>query len=155
MRLCASQGIVCRTLRCVLSIKSSGAKRTEGLSSATALQAYKYEYISLPGLPVACIGKIYYLFKGPYFHSSLLAGMLIRSCITLAEETQVTAELLNAEARPPALRAVYCSRRRGLVTAMTSLHIRPVRSEAAFLLRCKCLVCHCFANARTFAQNSK
>lgn len=153
--LCASRGIVCRTLRCVLSIKSNGAKRTEGLSSATALQAYKYEYISLPGLPVACIGKIYYLFKGPYFHSSLLAGMLIRSCITLAEETQMTAELPNAKARPPVLTAVYCSRRRAWVAAMTPLHIRPVRSEAAFLLRCKCLVCRCLANARAFAQNSK
>lgn len=99
-------------------LKRSEAKQTEGLSPATALQAYKYEYISHAGLPVACIGKIYYLFKGPYFHSSLLAGMLIRSCITLAEETPVT-----AKARPPALRAVYCSRRRGWVTAMTSLHI--------------------------------
>lgn len=89
---------VCRTLKCILSIKSSGAKHTEGLSSATALQAYKYEYISHPGLPVACIGKIYYLFKGPYFHSSLLAGMLIRSCITLAEETQVLKpDLLRSE----------------------------------------------------------
>lgn len=114
---CELEGFVCGTLRCVLSIKSSGARRTEGLSTATAQQAYEYEYISLPGSPVACIGKIYYLFKGPYFHSSLLAGMLIRSCITLAGETQVTAELLNAEARPPALRVACCS----------LLHIRPCR----------------------------
>lgn len=114
---CELEGFVCGTLRCVLSIKSSGARHTEGLSTATAQQAYEYEYISHPGSPVACIGKIYYLFKGPYFHSSLLAGMLIRSCITLAGETQVTAELLNAEARPPALRVACCS----------LLHIRPCR----------------------------